>query len=177
MLTSEIKQLLAQWVQGRLPDWKVAFRNQNAPIPQRPFVSLLITSQGDVGDPSVSSPDENGVATLTMDRNVVLSVQTLGPDAMHAALSLYVSLHLYPVQMFLLRAAGLVFTQHLTLVSDISELQQSTMEERAHFDVEFRTAVKVQDDVGLIERVIMDGTLEHPDGSSLLRSFDTGEMT
>lgn len=167
MLTSVLKALLAQWVEENrpAPEWVPVFRNQNAPVPDRPFVSLMLLSRIDVGDPSAGPPDPvTGIAILTKDRQITLSVQTFGPDAFDTAMALYDSLHKHAVQVFLFRANDLAFTQHLTPVSDISEIVGSTQEERAQFDVEFRTGVELEDDVGLIEKVEATGTF---DGSSV----------
>lgn len=163
MLTSEIKALISQWVEQNrpAPEWTPAFRNQNAPVPDRPFVSLMLTSQIDVGDPSVGAPDSaTGIAVLTKDRQITLSVQTHGPGAYDAAMALYDSLHKHGVQVFLFRNGGMAFVQHLTPVNNLSEILQSTNEERAQFDVEFRTGVELDDDVGLIEQVQATGTFD-----------------
>jgi len=73
----------------------------------------------------------------------------------------------------MLRAGGLVFVGHLTGITDLSGLMGNGIEPREQFDIRVRTAVEIEDDVGLIERVELTTVFKGEAGETVYQAVDT----
>jgi len=177
MKSSEIKAALYNWAVSALPDtnWSVVFANQNAPSPNRPYVTLRLFARQDIGEPYFEAPDEYGVAVWGKDREASISVQVFGENQgdMDVTEDLFDSLHKETVRTFMLRAGGLVFVRHLTGITDLSGLMGNGIEPREQFDIRVRTAVVIEDDVGLIERVELTTVFKGEAGETVYQAVDT----
>lgn len=148
-------------VNGLVPGAQVIWRNQSAPLPPRPCVTMRITS----GPTRVGFQDNQvfvGGATGTQfnvwgHRTMVVSFQIFGskkvkkPQAFQLAIDLNSSLSLPTVLQTL--SAGGVSVQGQGSPLNITALEESEWEERAQFDVTFGLAQNVIDDPGIIEIV------------------------
>lgn len=164
MTRQELQTVLLQWANSAgVP---VIWANQNAPQPGGSYVTLQLLAFRDSGSSLRSGPDENGIATVRLDRTFTLSIMTIGEDALDILTHLRLSLEKETV-LDVLRSEGLAFIQVLSAPQDLSETFGSRIIERYGMDIEFRYAHTVTDDVGIIETVVLEG--EYP--PSLTETF------
>lgn len=154
---------IRQWVADQT-DLTAIWLNPNAPRPGRPYATLQVTNSARVGRPWTGPVDAEGMAQVTFDRDVTISVQIYGSSASHdprqafgIAEDLRDSLELTSVR------AGLADDgwsfRGVELLTDAPQLLDTTWEPRAVFDVRFGTSKQLLDDLGLIETVDIQGSL------------------
>lgn len=172
----KVKENLFNWVRGEIdlgnisvPEEQVIFREQSAPLPPRPCVTLKIIS----GPRRLGSTDNIKFRQGTDDiwdvggqRAITLSVQVFGNNLQHGdnaqaiANALNVSLHKMTVT-DQLRAGildgatrkGSIAVWEVGDISDISALEETEFEDRAQFDVILGVVDSVEDQPGVIEEV------------------------
>ncbi|MFC3227333.1 LIC_12616 family protein [Marinibaculum pumilum] len=132
--------------------------DQNAPRPATPFATVKVLADAPVGHAHIADVDDDGIVRIGQDSELTVSLQVFGGEAMDLAQALQRSLDRTTVQEDF-RRAGLVYVDLLTPVSDTTAVTGSGFESRAQFDLRFRTATEITDDVGLIETVIGTGTI------------------
>jgi len=140
----------------------VIFANQNAPRPEREFITLQMLNASNSGDATIGDIDENGIAEIVTDKNVVVSVQTFGDNGGAIALNLFNSLHKQSVQESL-SVAGVYFIRHINGINDLTALASTRYEPRYQMDILFRTADVFEDNIGRIETVTGTATINNID--------------
>ena len=154
---------LRQWVAdqtGLVAIWM----HPDAPRPARPYAALQITNSERIGRAWTGPVDAEGMAQVTFDRDVTISVQVYGSSANTDPRSAFViaeglrdSLELISVRETLANN-GWSF-RGVELLTDAPELLDTTWEPRAVFDARFGTRKALIDDLGLIETAGITGTV------------------
>jgi len=152
-----VTDALRQWVADQT-ELTTIWMHPDAPRPARPYAALQITSSERIGRAWTGPVDEEGMAQVTFDRDVTVSVQIYGSrQAFGIAEDLRDSLELTSVR------AGLADDgwsfRGVELLTDAPELLDTTWEPRAVFDVRFGTSKELMDDLGLIETAEITGTV------------------
>ena len=153
-----IKISLQEWVVRStiLTDSTVVFSDQNAPRPNKSYISMKILSIIDIGQRDARLPaDVNGDSEFVGNKEFTLSMQCHGTDALNILSTLKDSLNA-PTELQTLRDNGVVFVDQL-LFTDITALLETIWEERGQLDLLFRTVSTSTHNVGIIERVNIDG--------------------
>jgi len=158
MTNIDIKQVLKDWINANKgdPSITVIEANQNAPRPELPYITLLVTSVTVEEHANISSPNSDGDASIENEAAVMCSLQCFADDAFSILSGLKLSLEKVTVKQNL-RAVGLPYIRTLSEVSDISEVVGTNFETRASLDLEFRTTLSVIDNIGVIESVYGTG--------------------
>ncbi|MBC3540657.1 LIC_12616 family protein [Rufibacter sediminis] len=174
MRDAQIKPILQKWIIAAtgLPDNKVVYANQNGPRPAFPYVTVHVTAKSDMGWADISVPDTDGVAEINNDRMVSISLQALGSGAMSLMETLRDDLE-RPTSLQQFRGAGLPFIRVLNDVNDLTTVVGTKYEERAGMDLEFRTAVQLTDEVGLIEAVTGESQI-NSEIKEVILTYETG---
>lgn len=150
-------------MEGKINGDRIIWRDQSAPLPRRPCVTLKITDgPRDVARSGNSVFHESGLSTVGVQSVVTVSVQIFGNskaapkvNAGQCAYDLNASLMLQS-QLLPLRKSGIA-VQDRGDVLNITALEETEFEERYQFDVQFGVARNVIDDVGTIENVNATG--------------------
>lgn len=164
---------LRQWVAdqtGAITIWL----HPDAPRPDaRPYATVRMGSSTRVHRESVGAPDGDGIAAVTGDRETVLSVQIIEAGgreqdpraALEKMEALRDSLDLPSVRAAL-RAGGWAL-RGVELITDVPSQVATGWEPRATMDVRFGRVVSQTDDVGLIEKTEVSGTVKTADDREL----------
>ena len=156
---AEIRSALWSWADGNTPnECTVVFANQDGSRPALPFVTLMVNVMDNSDWPRQSSVSNEGIITITQDRDITASINAFGPNAWDIADGLRRSLDKITVGWDLARD-DLIYVQPLTGINDLSAVVGSGYEQRAQMDIMFRAAAVDTDDVGLIENVEGSGDL------------------
>lgn len=168
---------LRQWVadqSGLVAIWL----NPDAPRPPKPYATLQLTSVLRVGRGYIGPVDAEGLATISLDREVVVSVtiyeSTDNADprsALDRAATLRDSLELISVRDTL--AQGGWSLRAVELLTDAPQLVETKWEPRAVFDARFGTRKEIIDDLGLIETVEVTGTVSGHNRTTTLTLEDS----
>lgn len=148
-----IKTSFYQWATSVLPvGTPVIYLFENAPRPKDPYVTLHIQSFSQIGWDYVTPPLSSlGSNEILGDRELTLSIQAYGSDAMALLEILRISLQKDFV-LDSLRSSGVAFVDWGN-VADITALVDSRFEKRAALDLFFRVGQSDTDNVGAIESV------------------------
>jgi hypothetical protein len=145
-------------MKGAVPDEQIIWRDQSQPLPPRPCVTMRITdgpkavgNQDNVSDAGGGKFNVGGQRTLTVAFEVLGNSQVQKPMAFQSVINLHRSLGLMTVRERL-RSAG-ISVQERGDPLNLTQLEESEFEERAHFDVVFGVADNITDDPGTIESV------------------------
>lgn len=166
LVIDDIKTALWTWVNGQCAPSVAIWLRPDAPPPLPPYVTLNLNTLLPVAEDFVGSPDENGLAAITGNREFTLEIQTFGLDAMGVMEKIRSSLH-YPSVQAELQSAGIAFVETMP-IQNISILDMPRFEDRAAMDVRFRVASIGEDDVGLIETITGTETYRDVDGEVIL---------
>lgn len=170
LVLARLQDAVYDWIknemEGLIDPQSIVWRQQSEPLPPRPCVTLKFTS----GPKQVGFQDEMtpvagapGKFNLGGQREMMMSLQVFGsskvsnPMALQAAIDLHTSLSKRTVQEGLSR--GGLALQGRTEPTNISALEETEFEDRAQFDVKWGVAQNVQDDIGVIEHVNINGTV------------------
>ena len=138
------------------------FANQNAPVPDKPFITLLLTTTNKLGH-DVSSQTSDTQETVTGQRELDVSIQAFGDTSYQILLDLQDSFESVGIRESL-AAFGLVYVSN-EAVTNADETLETTIEHRALMSVLFRTdSTKIYNN-GIIEQVDTTHTIYNPDGS------------
>lgn len=148
-----IKSTIFSWLDGavNLESNKIIFSDQDAPRPEKPYMTVKLQNFVALGHAQLSDVDGNGLGTFIGDREFTVSLQTFGENAFQY-LDTALSSLARPNAQTALDAGFLAFVDHLT-TNDITDALESGHEERAQMDLLFRIASVSTEDVGLIEKV------------------------
>lgn len=144
------------------------FLNQNGSVPDLPFCTLYIQPVAFIGHDE-SSNDDAGLVTYTGQRELTVSVQYFGANAMQNAIDLGESIEMLAAR-DLLALSNLVFVDRAGGANDLSEIVDTGYEERAGIDILIRVS-SVRTEAGIIiESVELDGEYFNADGSIIERT-------
>lgn len=151
---------LFAWLAAVVPSGTpVIRRDQDGVIPSpRPFVTAKAIADVREGQPSIGALDEDGFVLVQQSALVTVSIQTFGDVGGAVASAIRNSLEKESV-CSANRAAGLVYVRVSAGPTDISEVVGTGFEQRYSLDVQFRVNVAILDDLGIIERVELTGTV------------------
>ena len=148
----------------------------NRPRPSLPYFTFRTASLVPIGNDSVLTPNEDGVAETIGDREFTISIQYFGDNAVGKLDYLYTCLTKEKVKSDF-EVAGFVFVMLIGNINNISELLDSKFEERASMDLLCRVASVIEDaDVGYINGEKIDYTYKLGDITILEGSMESGEM-
>ena len=148
----------------------------NRPRPSLPYFTFRTASLVSIGNDSVLTPDEDGVAEIIGDREFTIGIQYFGDNAIGVLENLYASLTKEKVKSDF-ETAGFVFVMLMGNINNISELVDSKYEERSSMDLLCRVASVVDDaDVGYINGEKIDYTYKLGDITILEGNMESGEM-
>ena len=171
-------EALRQWVADQ-SGVETIWLHPNAPRPDsRPYATVRLNNSNRVHREVVGEPDGGGIATVTGDRDAILSIQIVGdssrtqdPRAPLEMVELIRDTLELPSIRASLRAAGWVLRE-IEMITDIPAEVATGWEPRAAMDVRFGRVVSQTDDVGLIESTEVSGTAKTADGGELEIDFN-----
>lgn len=140
---------------------RVLWANYNFSTPPRTYATIqIINSQSN--NPSQTAPDNNGDSVMHLDTTFTLQIQVYADATPFEAFDI-VDLASKRAKLIseqqALRAGGLAFVEVLS-VNDAPALIGTTWESRAIIDLQLRTLTAITDEVGLIEKVEVDGSVD-----------------
>jgi hypothetical protein len=160
---TEQRQALYDWVSSVVP-LTFIWIPSNAPQPATPFGTIQMKPTSEIGHDYHSPPDNNGVETITGDREYMFEVQVYGAisptgedEAYSWALALQTSLQKRSI-LDELAQFGIAYVD-AEPITDLGEIGRSKWEARALLEVRFRIGHVETDTVGVIE------TSDAPTGS------------
>lgn len=123
--------------------------------PALPYWDVMINPITKVGgnDYQGTPDDITELATFTGTREFTLQFRSFGNTGIQKLTDLYDAVE-KPSVLASIAAEGLVFVQFMGGVSDITQIVNSTFEERGVLDMQMRTASQYTDDVGVIDEVV-----------------------
>ena len=168
MADTEALRLWVETITGFTSIWL----NQNTPRPARPYATLHIMNQRQVGQPYTGPITALGVATIQAQYEITVSIQIYGSStaadprtAINAAYALRQSLDRPSIRESL-GIAGWAFRAE-EQIADVPEMLDSAWEPRAFFDAVFGMTVEQTDNLGYVETVEVTGTMGNGAGSSV----------
>lgn len=168
---TQIEDAIAKWVEDQ--GFSPFIADQNAPQPKGLFCEIRVQNASSVGWDERRGPDGNGVATIVGNREIMVYLQTIRAGAFDALITLKDSLNKESVAGALAREC-LIFVEAESVVN-LTDVEQTTMVERAALDIRFRTVAETSDNVGLIERVEIEGTVKSGSGTEIVTQINVGE--
>lgn len=161
-----IKTAIHGWAVSVIPV-ETIFLNENGNVPPLPFCTLYAQPVAFFGQDDFVN-DDAGQVTYTGQREISVSVQYFGANAMQNAIDLAESLEMQAAR-DLLAESDLVFVNRAGGANDLSELLDTGYEERAGIDILLRTAsIRVQAGI-IVESMELDGEYVNADGSTIDR--------
>ena len=138
------------------------YANQNAPIPDKPFITLLVTVTNKIGhDEPVQVSDTQ--QEYAGQREFDVSIQCFGDTSYQTLLNL----HDYFETALLrdsLATSGIVYVSNEG-ITNIDEILDTEIEHRASMNVLFRIDSTTLYDSGIIEQADVTQTIYNPDGT------------
>jgi len=155
---------LRQWVADNT-GLTAIWLHPNAPRPDTPFASVQVLQVARVGEPYRTPVDYQGNATVTVNRDVTVSIVVYESDdspdpraALERADALRDTLDLETVRETL-AANGWTF-RAVELLTDTPSAGQTDWEPRATFDVRFGIGREIAEELGLVETVIYEADID-----------------
>lgn len=139
----------------------VIFEDQDAPRPAPPYLSVRLAGPVIVGHEDAQAIDDEGLQTIRGDREITASVQAFGAGALDLARRAAHALATERTRSQL-ALSGLCPRGTLPRINDLTQLLETSSEERAQFDAVLAFSDDYTDDVGLIEHVTGTGTFQNP---------------
>lgn len=166
---SSLQLALYNWitsVTGVTVIWSFA----NAPQPALPYITLNLLNINSTGPDYETPPNDDGDAALFGNRELTLEVNYYGSGGIDALENLRTSIQQVDIKETL-NAAGIVFIDR-ELSQNLTFLQDSLYEERHLMEFRFRYsnqgAAPNLFEVGIIERVGMEGEFDKGDGTVVI---------
>lgn len=125
----------------------------NADRPSQPYIDMNISPVSKIGgNDYMNSPNSAGLSTFTGNREIVLNFRSFGVGGIDKLNSLFDVVEKPSFHQSML-AKEIVYVRFMTGVLDITEIVNTTYEERGVVDMLLRISSQYTDDVGLIEHV------------------------
>jgi hypothetical protein len=164
MLFTDLLELYKEWCDtySGFSGNKTIWDYNNPPRPARPYISLQINSITQFGFNEVRGPDNGGIAKIIAQSRLVLRVNAFGSndlvgfDAIEALENLKLSVSTFEfAKLFNETVAFMAVLSE----SNLTQILNTGFEGRASMDTSWLMATEMDDDVGLIEHVIAQGTV------------------
>lgn len=162
-IEAAVQTWVADALGGAVP---VVFVEQGKPRPAPPYLTVKVSGPTSIGhdeDRKLEDPGAPALAVQTYrgDREVSVSVQAFGTDAMDNARAAARALATETTRSQL-ALAGLCHRGIVPTVNEITEPLETSFEPRAQFDATLAFGEDYTDEVGLIEHVEGEGTFTNP---------------
>lgn len=143
-----------------LIDETTIWLDQSTPRPALPYVGMRINNRIRVKSDHYSDSDDDGVITISGDREFTLNVQRYGPDSVNVLDSLADNLRkITVIESFAAKQIAVIETANQAL--DISFSQDGIKyEPRASLDLRLRIRSAIADTVGYIDTVVNTGEFD-----------------
>jgi len=144
-----------------IPAERVLWSNFNHDAPPRPYATIQIINST-TNNPAYTPPDSQGIATMHADTLLTLQIQVYADSTPFEAFDtadLAGQRAKLITEQQQLRADGLSLVDVLA-VNDAPALIGTRWESRGIIDLQLRTLTALVDEVGLIERVEIDGDVQ-----------------
>ena len=170
MNVTEVQKALYDWVIAET-GIQVIWERANAPRPPNPYIGLLALSLVPFGTAYISRPDDLGIATITGQSIMSLSINSYIDqeaskiNAVNILEELRLSLWKESTSA-IFRNKGIGYLTS-TNNQNLDQVLGTEFEQRAVLDVNFLIASSITDDVGIIERV--EGVGEFYDNTGQLK--------
>lgn len=138
----------------------VIFADQAAPRPDPPYATCKVMGPRSVGHDDRRAIDDDGLQDMVGDRVITVSVQVFGDGAVDNARTAANALNKEAARAKLATVG--IAPRGGSAINELTALLEVGAEERAQFDAQFGFADEYTDDVGLIERVEGEGTIDAP---------------
>lgn len=159
---AQIESAMRTWLVDALGGGvAVIFADQGAPRPTTPYATCKVMGPRVVGHDDRRAISSEGLQDMVGDRVITVSVQVFGTDAMDKARTAANALNKEAAR-GKFATAGIATVGLAGGINELTALLEVGAEERAQFDAQFAFADEYTDDVGLIERVEGEGTLDAP---------------
>jgi len=151
-------------------DRPVIWAHQDGPQPATPYLTLHVRATAREGMADIGPINDEGIATIQQGQLLTVGVNSYGDGALDTLQALRNAL-IKPSVQRALRVDGLAYVDVLSL-TDLPAITGTTWQKRAVLDVEFRAAISITDDLGVIETVAFEGTDGNasPAGATVERS-------
>jgi len=132
------------------------------PTPSYPFATYRFDSYIELGQDEVSPPDASGIVTVSGQRQATISVHYFGSNPIGNISTAYLSLGKPTVQAFLY-LAGIAINEKGP-VQNVTAMLETKYDDHATFDFYVGLSDSMTDNVGLIERVGLQGIYQSSTG-------------
>ena len=149
---------LYNWLTKALPGVSAILRDQDGAIPHRPFCTAKVISERRLGEPHYGELRDDGTVLIQQGADFTVSVNIYGDGAYAYMHDLVNACQKITMREFL-RANGMAFIRTLNGPTSIDLVVGTGFEGRAQADFQMRANVEIVDDVGIIERVELTGTV------------------
>lgn len=158
--------LIGDWLTMFTSGVTIAIANDKSAVkPDLPFITFRRSSLVPIGEEYLSTPDVNGKAKISGNRDLTYLFQCYGSNAMGILEELW-TVRLIPASQDFLTAGGISLIDRLG-ANDITGLNDTEYESRSQMDLLFRFASqRVDVDVGLIEDITINGTYKDEEGNT-----------
>lgn len=150
--------------------WTVVKSDQNAEQFDKPYLDFRMGTITRVGDDYQGRPDNAGDNQITGNRDFILMIQATGDGAIAMLDDVRTSLNKFSV-LETLRASGIAFVRDNPILN-ITAIEETKFFERGSLDILFRIASVVSDNVGKIERTLIDAEYYDEDGLVVADQID-----
>lgn len=148
----------------------MVFADQNAPRPDKPYVTLKVASVTHPRFPVEYMPDEEGIAKISDHSQWEVELMFFGPGAETDATRVASQLK-YPSHVQRIHELGLSIST-VGVPTFIPRHYGHQIEEQASLEITGYAIYLGEDDVGLIEEVEVEGTLVEADGDTITEIFN-----
>lgn len=173
---SDIRDGLYAWASANSGVDTVIWLHPDAPRPPRPYATLLIGVIQPIGQDYLGDVNEDGARIIRGTRELTVSVAVYEKPSAHPneaamkAEAMRNSLRKQSVRHDF-ADKGIVYVDDFG-VQDLTQLIDTTFEGRAEVDLLFRTTSEIEDDVGFIQTVEVEGEISKTeDGPTMKREF------
>lgn len=146
---------LYNWASAQVTS-PVIWANQDGSQPSGAYSTLHVIATTREGLPHIGAPNVDGEAVIYQGQLFTLSINTYGGGALGDIQALRDSLEKITVQRDL-RDSGFAYVRVLSGPQDIPEITGTTWQQRSQMDVQFRAAITIIDDIGVISTVATSG--------------------
>lgn len=134
------------------------FSHQNAPRPNTNYITLQIITDVSKEHPDYRETDSENIEVVQW-QELTLQCKSVGPDSMKVMSNLKRKIRQVQYEdRFELVFAGM---QYVTTLNSVPVLRENGWEDQAVFDIVFNTVTKDIEDVGYIDSVEIEGTLNN----------------
>ncbi len=162
MNINEFNIFIVDWFKSIHPTVTIIKRNPNARRPKLPYFDYKVTTRSNKGQPDRGYVADDGISGVRIHKDVSISIRGYGYGAEDMLNTLENSLALNStLELFSINKVG-IKSPNMS-VTDISVLYEQEWEEQFLFEPVFSYAEEILEDVGFIDTVEIDKTINMPD--------------